>query len=109
MPAEVFANLPVTETIEIVPDEVKAEPAAFEQISEERTFEVDLIGPKLVKREIVRPKFRRKADRDQAPVIAPALPRPVTGGYAAAGLIAYIVISKYQHHLPLYRQAAMST
>ena len=108
VPAEVFAKLPVTETIEIVPDEVKAEPAAFEQISEERTFEVDLIGPKLVKREIVRPKFRRKADRAAAPVIAPAPARPVAGGYAAAGLIAYIVISKYQHHLPLYRQAAMS-
>lgn len=108
VPAEVFAQLPVTETIEIVPDEVQAEPAAFERISEERTFEVDLIGPQLVKREIVRPKFRRKADRSAAPVIAPAPARPAAGGYAAAGLIAYIVISKYQHHLPLYRQAAMS-
>jgi transposase len=108
IPAEVFANLPVTETIEIVPDQVKADRAAFEQISEERTFEVDIIGPKLVKREIVRPKFRRKADRECAPVIAPALPRVVAGGYASAGLIAYIVISKYQHHLPLYRIEAMS-
>lgn len=61
-----------------------------------------------MKREIVRPKFRRKADRAAAPVIAPAPARPVAGGYAAAGLIAYIVISKYQHHLPLYRPAAMS-
>ena len=103
IPAEVFANLPVTETVAIIPDEVKAEPDAFEQISEERTFEVDLIGPQLVKREFVRPKFRRKADRGQAPVIAPALPRVAVGGYASAGLIAYIVISKYQHHLPLYR------
>ena len=102
IPAEVFANVPVVETIELVPDEVKAEPEAFEQISEERTFEVELIGPKLVKREFVRPKYRRKGDRDQAPVMAPALPRVAAGGYASAGLIAYIVISKYQHHLPLY-------
>ncbi len=108
IPAEVFAKVPVAETIEIVPDDVKAQPEAFEQISEERTFEIDLIGPKLVKREIVRPKFRRKADRMAAPVIAPALPRLVDGGYASAGLIAYIVISKYQHHLPLYRLEAMS-
>lgn len=108
IPAEVFAKVPVAETIEIVPDEVKAQPEAFEQISEERTFEIDLIGPKLVKREIVRPKFRRKADRTAAPVIAPAWPRLVEGGYASAGLIAYIVISKYQHHLPLYRLEAMS-
>ena len=108
IPAEVFAQLPVHETIEIVPDEVKAEPDAFEKICEERTFEVDIIGPKLVKREIVRPKFRRKANREEAPVIAPALPRPVVGGYAAAGLVAYVVISKYQHHLPLYRIESMS-
>jgi transposase len=108
IPAEVFAKLPVTETLQIVPDEVKAAPDAFEQISEERTFEVDLIGPKLVKREIVHPKFRRRADRGQAPLIAPALPRVAAGGYASAGLIAYILISKYQHHLPLYRLESMS-
>jgi hypothetical protein len=108
MPAEVFAGLPVQETIEIVPDEVKAEPAAFERISEERTFEVDIIGPKLVKREFVRPKFRRKADRAAAPLIAPALPRVIVGGYASAGLIAYVIVSKYQHHLPLYRIESMS-
>lgn len=108
MPAEVFAQLPVHETVEIIPDEVKAEPAAFEKISEERTFEVEIIGPKLVKREFVRPKFRRKADREAAPMIAPAVPRPVAGGYASAGLLAYVVISKYQHHLPLYRIEAMS-
>jgi transposase len=108
IPAEVFANVPVVETVELVPEEVKADPNAFEQISEERTFEVELIGPKLVKREIVRPKFRRKGEREQAPVIAPALPRVAAGGYASAGLIAYIVISKYQHHLPLYRLEAMS-
>lgn len=108
LPAEIFAGLPVVETLELVPDEVKAEPLAFERISEERTFEVDIIGPKLVKREIVRPKFRRKAEREAAPVIAPALPRVAMGGYASAGLIAYIVVSKYQHHLPLYRLESMS-
>lgn len=108
MPAEVFAGLPITETIEIVPDEVKAEPEAFEQISEERTFEVDITAPKLVKRVIVRPKFKRKADRSLAPVIAPAPPRAVAGGYASAGLLAYVVVSKYQHHLPLYRLEQMS-
>jgi transposase len=101
-PAEVFAQLPVHEIVEIIPDEVTAEPGAFEKISEERNFEVEIIGPKLVKREFVRPKFRRKAARDTAPVIAPAVPRPAAGGYASAGLIAYVVISKYQHHLPLY-------
>jgi hypothetical protein len=72
VPAEVFAHLPVQESVELIPAEVQAEPEAFERISEEKTFEVDLIGPKLVKREIIRPKFRRKDAREAAPVIAPA-------------------------------------
>lgn len=108
MPAEVFKDVPVTETIELIPEEVRADPGAYEQISEERTFEVDIIGPQLVKREIVRPKFRKKADRETPPVIAPALPRPAMGGYASAGLIAYVVTSKYRYHLPLYRIETMS-
>lgn len=106
--AEVFKNLPVAETLEILPDEVKAEPQAYERIGEERTFEVEIVGPQLVKREIVRPKFKKKADREQPPVVAPALPRAAVGGYASAGLIAYVVVSKYQHHLPLYRLESMS-
>ena len=43
------------ETVEVIPEEVKAEPDAFEKISEERSFEVEITGPKLVKREFVRP------------------------------------------------------
>ena len=41
-------------------------------------------------------------------MIAPAVPRVVMGGYASAGLLAYVVSSKYQFHLPLYRIEAMS-
>ncbi len=108
VPAQNFAKLPVKETVEIVPDEVKAEPDAFEKIGEERTFEVDVVPPKLYKREIVRPKFRRKDNRAAAPVIAPAPARPVPGGYASAGLLTWIIVSKYQHHLPLYRLEQMS-
>lgn len=108
MPAEVCAKLPVLETVELILEEMQAESDAFGTIGEERTFEVEIIGPKLVKREFVRPKFRRKADRETAPVIAPAVPRPAAGGYASAGLIAYFVVSKCQHHLPLCRIEAMS-
>ncbi len=79
-PAEAFAKLPVQETIVVEPEEVKAEPEAYEQIGEERTFEVDVIPPKLFKREFVRPKYRRKDDatralrRGRRPA---ATPRPV--------------------------------
>lgn len=98
VPAETFSKLPVVETIEIVPEAVKQEPALYERIGEERTFEVDVIEPKLVKREIVRPKFRHKLDRARPPLVAPAPARAVSGGYASAGLLAWIAISKYVHH-----------
>lgn len=108
VPAETFAKLPVKETIVIEPDEVKAEPESFERIGEERTFQVDVAPPQLFKREFVRPKYRRKHDKTQPPVLAPAIARPVPGGYASAGLLAYVAISKYQDHLPLFRLEKMS-
>jgi transposase len=103
-PAEAFAKLPVQETVVIVPSEVKAEPEAFEKISEERSFEVDVTPPQLYKREFVRPKYRRKADTTRPPVVAPAPARPVAGGYASAGLVAWVVTAKYCDHAPLFRQ-----
>ncbi|HMJ13102.1 MAG TPA: IS66 family transposase [Polyangiaceae bacterium] len=106
--AESFAHVPVTETIEIVPEPVKRDPELYEKIGEERTFEIDVLPPKLVKREIVRPKYRHRLERSRAPVVAAAPARVVPGGYASAGLIAWIVISKYVDHLPLYRQEQMS-
>jgi transposase len=107
-PAEAFAHIPVTETVEIVPEAVKNDPDLYERIGEERTFELEIIGPKLVKREIVRPKFRHRLARGRAPLLAAAPARVVPGGYASAGLIAWIVISKYVDHLPLFRQEQMS-
>jgi transposase len=107
-PAETFAHLPVQETVEIVPPAVQADPELYERIGEERTFEVDVVPPKLFKREIVRPKYRHRLDRSRAPVLAPAPARPVAGGYASAGLLAWIALSKYVDHQPLYRLEQMS-
>ncbi len=108
IPAETFAHLPVVETVEIVPEAVQQEPELYERIGEERTFEVDVIPPKLVKREIVRPKYRHRLDRARAPLLAAAPARVVPGSYASAGLLAWIAISKYVDHLPLYRLEQMS-
>ena len=107
LPAENFAHLPVKEVVVIEPAEVQADPSLYEKIGEERTFEVDVIPPQLFKREFVRPKYRHRLDRNRAPVLAPALARPVTGGYASAGLLAWVLIAKYCDHLPLYRQEKM--
>lgn len=81
VPAESFAHLPVKETVEIVPAAVPAEPEPYERIGEARTFEVDVVPPKLFKREIVRPKYRHRLDRNRAPLVAPTPARPVAGGY----------------------------
>ena len=108
-PAESFAHLPVKETIEIVPQEVRDAPERYERIGEERTFELDIVPPQILKREIVRPKYRLKADKSVPPLLAPAPARVVEGGYASAGLIAWVALSKYVDHLPLYRLEQMSS
>ena len=107
LPAENFAHLPVKETVVIEPAAVQADPTLYERIGEERTFEVDVIPPQLFKREIVRPKYRHRLDRSRAPLVAAAPARPVAGGYASAGLLAWVMIAKYCDHLPLYRQEKM--
>ena len=107
LPAESFAHLPVKETVEIVPEAVQRDPSLYEKIGEERTFEVDVVPPQLFKRAIVRPKYRHRLDRNRAPLLAPAPPRVVAGGFASAGLIAWALTAKYCDHLPLYRQEKM--
>lgn len=108
LPSEVFAKLPVAEVETIIPEEVKAEPGAYRQIGVEVTTILDIIAPKLIKKEIHRLKFQRLDDKALAPVVAAVPVRMVPGGYASAGLIAYIVIQKYLRHLPLYRIEQMS-
>ena len=103
LPAETFKDVPVKETIVLEPAEVQADPDAYERIGEERTFEIDLIPPQVFKREFVRPKYRHKTNRALPPLVAAAPARPVMGGYASAGLLSWIALSKYVDHVPLYR------
>ncbi len=104
LPKDIFEKLPVKETVEIIPAEVKKDPELYEKIGEERTFEVDVTPPRLFKREIIRPKYRHRLDRTRPPILAPAPARPAPGGYASAGLLAWVIVAKYVDHLPLYRQ-----
>lgn len=108
VPAEHFAHLPVDEIVTVEPEEVLADPGAYERIGQEETFEVDVHPPRMFKRRIERPKYRHRIDRERPPVVAPAPKRVVDGGYASAGLVAWIVLSKYVDHLPLHRQEKMS-
>jgi transposase len=103
---ERYGNLPIEETVTIEPEEVQAEPEAFERIGEEMTFEVVVEPPRFFRRQIVRPRYRRKGHRDAPPVLAPA-PRRVVEGIASIELLVHVVLSKYADHLPLYRQGRM--
>ncbi len=105
--AERFKNLPVDEVVEVIPEPVKADPDLYEPIGQESTFEVDIQPPRLFKREIRRIKFKHRINRALPPVLAPAPARPVDGSYASAGLVSWVVLSKYLDHLPLYRQEKM--
>ena len=96
LPAESFAHLPVQETVVVEPPAVQADPSLYERIGEERTFEVDVVPPKLFKREIVRPKYRHRLDRNRAPLLAPAPARVVPGGFASAGLVAWALTAKFE-------------
>lgn len=51
----------------------------------------------------VRPKFA--CNHCERVVEAPAPSRPIERGLAGPGLLAHVLMSKYGHHLPLYRQS----
>jgi transposase len=103
---ENYENLPVLEEKLIEPEEVKADPDAYERISAEETFEIKVDPPKFYRCRIIRPKYRKKDDKSLPPLVAPAPPR-VVEGLASKELLIYIVMSKYLDHLPLYRQCAI--
>lgn len=96
-----------TEDVVIEPEEVTEDPSAYERIGEEVTQELDVVPARYFRRRFIRPKYKKKANRSQAPLIASLPPRLVEGGYASAGLLTDIVVNKYLYHLPLYRQEQM--
>ena len=88
---------------------MQADPELCERIGEERIFEVDVVPPRLFKREIVRPKFKHRPDRQRAPLLALSPARIAPGGFASAGLIAWALTAKYAEHPPFYRQETTLT
>ena len=93
------------ETLEIViePEEVKAQPRGWKKISEERTSQLDWVAPKIIKRVIIRPRYVK----DEGFALAPLPPQPIEQGMVGPGLLAQIVVNKFEYHLPLYRQEKM--
>jgi transposase len=96
-------DLPVVEEV-IEPEEVKANPADWRRIGEERTERLDYQPARFFRQVTVRPKYVERALPEAAPVIAEMPPCLQERGTAAAGLLAQILVAKYCDHLPLYRQ-----
>ena len=110
-----------TEEIIIEPEPVKQAPELWKRIGEEVTQELDYIPARVLRRLYIRPKYvpvqkpkdpanpsdvvlEALAQLPPRPIIASLPPRLIEKGYAGAGLMAYIAISKYEDHIPLFRQ-----
>jgi transposase len=96
-------HLPVIEQV-IEPEQIRADPAAWKRIGEEVSEQLDYEPARFLRRRTVRPKYVRRGDMEQPPVIAPLPPSLQEACLAAPGLIAAIITAKYCDHLPLYRQ-----
>ena len=95
-------KLETYETV-IEPEEVQAQPEGWKKISEERTSQLDWVAPKIIKRVFIRPRYVK----DERFAIAPLPPQPIEQGMVGPGLLAQILVSKYEYHQPLYRQEKM--
>ncbi len=95
-------KLETHETV-IEPEEVQLHPEGWKKISEERTSQLDWVAPKIIKHVWIRPRYV-KAERF---AIAPLPPQTIEQGMVGPGLLAQILVSKYEYHQPLYRQEKM--
>jgi transposase len=89
-----------TERVVLEPAEVQQQPTGWRKLGEEVTEELDWKPAKFIKRLYIRPKYAN-ADRI---VIAPLPARLIEKGLPGAGLLTQVIVSKYEDHLPLYRQ-----
>ncbi|VGO19506.1 IS66 family transposase [Pontiella sulfatireligans] len=101
--ARVPKDLP-TETVIIDLDEVKANPELYKKIGEVRTVRLDVTPTRFFQTVTIRNKYKKRADRSVASLIAPAPKQLIENSYASVGLVLHIILSKYCDHLPLYRQ-----
>jgi transposase len=89
-----------TERVVLEPMEVQQQPEGWRKLGEEVTEELDWKPAKFIKRLYIRPKYAN-AERI---VIAPLPARLIEKGLPGAGLLTQVIVSKYEDHLPLYRQ-----
>ena len=76
---------------------------ALTRIGEEVSEQLDIIPAKIQVIRHIRPKYACKGCEETVRT-APLPPQPIPGSNASPGLLAHIVVSKYQDALPLARQ-----
>ena len=88
----------------LIPENVAALPEAWHRIGEDKADQLDYIPAKFVILRTIRPKYvPADAAVDTPPIQHPAPPRLIERGFAAPGLLAHLLISKYGDHLPCHR------
>ena len=101
---ELPAHLPRKEEV-IEPDDI---PEGAKKIGEAVTELLDYTPAILYVRRIVRPKYLIGSTDEKTDIAIASLPTlPIPKGNADAGLLAYILTSKFVDHLPYYRQVQM--
>jgi transposase len=73
------------------------------EIGCEKCERLEYIPAKMIRRIIERPKLACPCGEGKV-TIAPPPPAPIEKGLPGAGLLAQVVLSKYEDHSPLYRQ-----
>jgi transposase len=73
-----------------------------QRIGEDESRELEFIPARLEVKVHVLPKYACPKCRDGV-ASPPVPPKPVPGGMAGPGLVAFVVVSKFADHLPLYR------
>jgi transposase len=89
-----------TERVVLEPEAVQQQPEGWRKLGEEITEELDWKPAQFIRRLYIRPKYAN-AERI---VIAPLPARLIEKGLPGAGLLTQVIVSKYEDHLPLYRQ-----
>ena len=99
------AHLPREE--EVLEPEGKQENAV--KLGEAITEILEYTPGKVYVKRYVRPKYVQPTkDEDKKQILVASLPTmPIPNGNVGAGLLAYLLISKYVDHLPFYRQVQM--
>jgi hypothetical protein len=101
-------NLPVR-TEEIIPEIVLANPQAWRGCGFEEKTQLEKEPAYFYLRRILRMKFVPIDNPFSPPVIEPAKPTLIEGGFWGSGLLAELLANKYLYHLPFDRQHALTS